>query len=1040
MNCPRCSASVGEGGLYCSQCGAPLLRPAPSGSGADPARPAQERRQVTVLFYDLVDSTRLAQSADPEDFSEALAAFHQRVETEMSSLGGVVGPRLGDGAIVYFGYPEAYEDAAERAVLASLRAVEAATEVELPGGARAAARVGVATGPAVISRIGSGGRGNEVVGATANLAARLQAAATPGAVVIAHATRQLLGDLFRLEDLGPVSAKGFANGVRAWRVTGQGDTDRFRALRPGAAAPLVGRGAEISRLVSAWRRAAGGRGGVALIGGDPGVGKSRLAAALVNQPELAEAVVLRFFCTPHTQNAPLRPFADQMRRVSGIEHDDLPDQRRRKLGAALAPETTPEDAAILGVLMGLPSEPGGPLAGLEPAQRLDRTLGAMARQVQLIAKRRPVVALFEDAHWSDPTSLGLVEAFQRGAFSGRILLLVTARPEFRPSWATAARVTTVSLAPLQPEESDLLLSRIAGGKALPAAVRRLILHRADGVPLFLEEITRAVVEARRAEPEPTAPMDVPASLQDSLLARLDRLEDGKALAQVGAVIGREFSLELLAELAGQAPAALQVGLDQLLQAGLIVSRGAQRPAYLFRHVLIQESAASTLLKSERRRLNGRLVDVLETQFPDVARAEPERLARHAAEAGLARAAVGYWLKAGLQALSQSGMTEAISRLRAGLALAGELPADETRWRLELDLEVALGKALIATIGYAPPETGEAFARAQALCGALGEPPQALTVLHGLWTHDLIRGRLAAARARADELLAAGEARGDALRILMGCRFQGVTAFPIGEFETARSHLERGLKLFDPARRAAYAQITLDDGRVVMLTYLAWVLSYQGAADEARRCAENALAEALTLAQPYSTAHALNGLAYTLLLDGRDDAAAVRLEELSALTAEHGIDYYATISRALQGRCLLGQGDSAQAVQVLRRAIHAYRAIDSVIYLPTFMTWFAQALAREGRIAEGLRVAANAQALIRKTGMRFDQAATFEVEAELHLLAGQPAPAAERLQLALALATAQKAPRVQRRAREALERLRAAHPKVTLRSREALQTP
>jgi ATP/maltotriose-dependent transcriptional regulator MalT len=275
---------------------------------------------------------------------------------------------------------------------------------------------------------------------------------------------------------------------------------------------------------------------------------------------------------------------------------------------------------------------------------------------------------------------------------------------------------------------------------------------------------------------------------------------------------------------------------------------------------------------------------------------------------------------------------------------------------------------------------------------------------------------------------------------MGCRFQGVTAFPIGEFETARSHLERGLKLFDPARRAAYAQITLDDGRVVMLTYLAWVLSYQGAADEARRCAENALAEALTLAQPYSTAHALNGLAYTLLLDGRDDAAAVRLEELSALTAEHGIDYYATISRALQGRCLLGQGDSAQAVQVLRRAIHAYRAIDSVIYLPTFMTWFAQALAREGRIAEGLRVAANAQALIRKTGMRFDQAATFEVEAELHLLAGQPAPAAERLQLALALATAQKAPRVQRRAREALERLRAAHPKVTLRSREALQTP
>ena len=1035
MRCPRCGASVGAGGLYCSQCGAALVGEPRAAS--DPARTADERRQVTVLFYDLVGSTRLAQSSDPEDFSEALAVFHQRVETEMSALGGVLGARLGDGAIVYFGYPDAYEDAAERAVLASLHAVAAAAEVVLPGGGRAIARVGVATGPVVIRRVAAG-RGNEVVGATANLAARLQAAAPPGAVVIAQTTRQIVGDLFRLEDLGPVTAKGYADGVRAWKVVGRGDVDRFRALRAGAQAPLVGRGAELQQLVSAWRRTAAGRAGVALIAGDPGVGKSRLAAALVAQPELADAAVLRFFCTAHTQNAPLRPFADQLRRVSGLEPDDPPAERRRKLVAFLSPDTTAEDLAMLGALVGLPIAPGSALAGLEPAQRLDRTLGALSRQVQLLARRRPVVILFEDAQWGDPTSLGLMEAFQRGAIAGPILLVVTARPEFRPGWTTAARVTSVSLAPLLPEESDVLLTRIAGGKGLPAAVRRLILHRADGVPLFLEEITRAVVEARQAEAAPGAEMDVPTSLQDSLLARLDRLQHGKALAQVGAVIGRDFSQELLAELTGQDAASLRTGLEQLTQAGLVVAGGgAQRPVYQFRHVLIQESASGTLLKAERRRLNRRLVEVLEQRFPDVARAEPERLARHAAEAGMTATAVGYWLKAGLQALGQSGMSEAISRLKAGLALTQTLPADEPRWRLELDLEIALGKAQIATIGYAPAATGETFARAQALCAALGQPAQWLTVLHGEWTHDLLRGRLGAARARADELLALGEARGDALHTLMGCRLQGVTAFPTGEFEKARANLERGLELFDPARRTAYAQITLDDGRVVMLTYLAWVLSYLGATEAALRRAEEALAEAQSLAQPYSTAHAMNGLAFTLLLDGRYAAAAARLEELAALTAEHGMSYYAAICQALQGRCRVGQGDAQEGARVLRRAIRAYRATDSVLYLPTFMTWLAQALGREGRIGEGLRMTASAQALIRKTGMRFDQAATYEAEAELHLLAEHPEAAAVRLEKALATAAEQRAPLVARRARMALDRLRANHPTV---AREALQAP
>lgn len=1030
MRCPRCDSAVGDGGRFCSRCGA-AVAPAERVT-------TQERRQVTVLFYDLADSTRLSQVADPEDFSEALAAFHQRVETEVAALGGAPGARLGDGAIVYFGYPEACEDAPERAVLAGLRAVAAASDVLLPDGERAVARIGVATGPAVLSKTGRG-RGNEVVGATAHLAARLQAAAPPGGVVVAETTRRLLGDLFQLEALAPLNVKGFAETVQAWRVVGGSDADRFQALRPGAATPLVGRDAELDRLGAVWRRAHSGVGETAFVTGEPGVGKSRLAAAFVAGLDAREAATLRFYCAPHAQNAPLWPIADQLRRMCGIEPGDPADTRRRKLAAALAPDTAPDDAALLGALIGAPLKADSFLSALEPARRLERMLAAMGWQVQALARRRPVVVLFEDVQWADATSLSLMDAFQRGALPGRILLLATARPEFRPGWAREARVASITLAPLQAVESEALVAQVAGGESLPAAVRRRILERADGVPLFLEEITRAVVEARSAGPG-TARVEVPASLQDSLAARLDRLPQGKAVAQVGAVIGREFPPDLLAELTGQDPAALHAGIDQLKRAGLVVQRGPDaRPTFQFRHALIQESAAGGLLKAERRRLNGHLVAVLETRFPETAQAEPERLARYAAEAGLTQQASLYWLKAGLQALGQSGMAEAIARLRAGLELAAALPAGEVRWRLELDLEVALGKAQIATIGYAPPATGETFRRAESLCAALGDTPQQLTVIHGQWTHDFIRGRLTPARARAESLLADGEAREDQLRIMMGCRMRGVTSYPLGEFETARACLERGLSLFDPIQRATYAQYTLDDARVVMLTYLAWVLSYLGLKEAALRRAEEAFAEAQAIAHPFSLAHALNGLAYTHLLDGRYDTALTWLDELDKLTAEHGVTFYAAIGQALRGRCLLGVGDAAGAAATLREALKAYKATDSQLYTPTFQTWLALALADEGRIAEGLRLTSSARSLVRKTGMAFDLAATFEVEAELHRLSGNLDAAAQRLEKAVAIAAGQKAAHIEARAREALARLRPAQPTVALGPREAVET-
>ena len=1030
MRCPLCAAAVAEGGRFCSSCGAALTASTPAA--------APERRQVTVLFYDLADSTRLAQAADPDDFSEALAAFHQRVESEVAALGGVPGARLGDGAVVYFGYPDAYEDAAERAVLAGLRAVAAAAELRLPGGDRAIARIGVATGPGVVSR-NVGERGNEVVGATAHLAARLQSLAPPGGVVIADATRKLLGGLFDLELLPELRAKGFAETMQAWRVAGRSGLDRFQATRPGAAGRLVGRTDELATLKDALRRSQGGRGVTALVTGEPGVGKSRLAATFTGALDPSEAVVLRFYCAPHARNAPLWPFAERLRRVCRIEPSDPAPVRRAKMEPALAVQTSAEDTDLLGALIGVPLAPGSALAALDPARRLERTLTAMGRQVEYLAQACPAVVLFEDAQWADATSLGLLESFLGGTIPGPIFLLVTARPEFEPAWAAYPETRRVALAPLAAGESEALVAQVAGGGGLPAAVRRRILDRADGVPLFLEEITRAVVEARQAGAG-AAKVEVPASLQDSLAARLDRLPQGKVIAQVGAVIGREFTPALAAELSGQDAVGLQAGIDQLKLAGLIIQRGPEaRPTYQFRHALIQESAAGGLLKTERRRLNDHLVAVLESRYPEIAQGEPERLARYAADAGLDRRAVEYWLRGGLQALGQAGAQEAIARLRSGLDLAASLPADEARWRLELDLEVALGKAQIATIGYAPAATGETFGRAQKLCEALGDPPQQLTVLHGHWTHDLLRARLAPARRRGEDLLADGEARGDELRTMMGCRLRGVTSFPLGEFQSSREHLERGLTLFDPARRAAYAQITFDDGRVVMLTYLAWALSFLGNADAARRRADEAVAEARSVAHPFSLAHALNGLAYTLLLDGRWEAAMARLDELDRLTAEHGMDYYAAIGLALRGRCLLGTGDSAEAVAILRCALKAYKATDSLLYASTFQTWLAQALAEQGRLAEGLRLTASARSLVRRTGMAFDLPATFAAEADLLRRCGDLDAAALRLDNAIEVAASQNAAAVERRLREALTQLQAEKPRPTRLDRATAET-
>ena len=978
MICGQCQAGQPDGNRFCGQCGAPLAAAAP----VQPARRSGERRQMTILFYDLVGSTALATRCDPEDFNDAVETFHREVGAAIRAVGGYVGARVGDGAVVYFGYPEAQEDAADRAVLAGLRAVEVGSAVILPDGENAQVRIGVATGEGVVNRLENEAAGNEVVGSVGNLAARLQSAAAPGSVVISDATRRLLREDFDLVDLGGVHAKGFAQPVQAWRVAGRVDREMSQSWQEAGDTPLIGRAAEIERLTAALDAAVDGAGRVVLLTGEAGLGKTRIVTEVAR---LAEARLFRrigLYCSAQTQEAPFWPFIQRARRV-------LRSRGPAAVRAEMAPGVDPDDLALLAGLFGLPLPETPAVEAMNAAQKRDRRIEALIRQVRLFAGEHPMLVVFEDAQWADATSLTVMERAVRDPDRGRALILVTARPEFRPPWLSGPGVEEIVLTSLGAADSAALVAVFDPASSLAPSVRRAIVERADGVPLFLEEITRTALEmAAEAGDGGGAELRLPMTLQDTLLARLDRLGPAKDLAQIAAVIGRRFSasaLESLGDVVGEAQAQ---ALRTLVGSGLIApERDAGLDGYAFKHTLFQQTAYGTLLRTDRRRLNARLLKIIETDHPTVVAAEPERLAHYASEAGEVEKAAGYWLKAGLQALAQSAMIEAASRLRRGLDVLGQAPREPWRWRLELQLELTLGKALIATVGYANPETGAAFARAKGLCESIGETHELLAVLHGLWIHEFLRGRFVAARTHADELLRLSEGAGNESWTLIACRAQGGLAFPMAEFEYGLPILRRGLALYAEARRADYAQVLVDDPRVVMLMYVSWVELYLGRTDEAWRAIHESLSAARDLGQPHSLAYALAGRVLTGLFSRTYDGVAPVIAELAELAREHEMAYWAAGAQVLGGRLLAETGDIEAGAAALEAGLKAYLATGSLLYLPTFIMWTAEAAGLLDRLDHALDLIGQAKALMADTGIVNDAAEILRVEGELRLRQG-----------------------------------------------------
>jgi len=675
-----------------------------------------ERRQVTVMFSDLVGWTALSARMDPEDLRELISAYHTCVAEAVRRFGGFVAQYLGDGVLVYFGYPVAHEDDAERAVRAGLELIAAVITLKTPASLQT--RVGIATGLVVVGDLTGSGEAQErgIVGETPNLAARLQGIAEPNAVVIAEATRGLLGNLFELEDLGARDLKGIAEPVRAWVALRASTVEsRFEALHPSGLTALVGRGEETELLLRRWSRAKGGEGQVVLISGEAGIGKSRLTATVLESLAREPHTRLRYFCSPQHTDSAFYPIIGQMERAAGLLHDDTPQQKLDKLDALLAQTSTSiQDATLIAEMLSLQNDGRYPTLELTPQQRRQKTLEALTTQIEILSRQNPVLMIFEDAHWADPTSF---EAFGRLADrirTHRVLLLVTFRPEFDAPWVGLPYVTALTINRLAEHEVGGMIDRIVGNRPLSASLRQDIVERTDGIPLFVEEMTKAVLEAgsetaaqRAIAAVPSPALAVPASLHASLMARLDRLGGpAKELAQIAAAIGREFPHALLASVARQPEAELRSALDRLIAAGLLFQRGVPPHAtYLFKHALVQDAAYGTLLREPRRTLHVRIAETIESEFAESAESRPELLARHWTEAGQVEKATALWGKAGLRSAQRSALVEATEQLRRALDLLATLPGTPARRREEIKLQVALITPFLHVRGYAALKPG-----------------------------------------------------------------------------------------------------------------------------------------------------------------------------------------------------------------------------------------------------------------------------------------------------------------------------------------------
>jgi class 3 adenylate cyclase/predicted ATPase len=936
----------------------------PAARGVPETPPSRaERRRLTVMFCDLVGSTALSARLDPEDMRELLRVYHACVRDVVGKHGGFIAKYLGDGALIYFGYPRADEYDAERAVRAGLELVVAVSALTSMG-EPLQARVGLATGLVVVGDLIGVGEARErsVAGETPNLAARLQGLAEAGSVVIADGTRRLLGELFEFAAIAPAVLKGFEKPVGAWKVIGESRRQsRFEAMHGLNISPIVGRNEELDLVMSRWRRAQEGTGQVVLIIGEPGIGKSRLALAV--QERLGEGPKsLQFACSPHHANSALFPFVSQLEQEAGFAPADNWEVRLAKLESLLdeSAEAQNSPAALFAELLGIPLRSAHSLSEMSSLQKKGLVFRAILQRLEQTAASGPVFVVLEDAHWLDPTSKELFDQIVDRLRSLPALLLASLRPDLPPPWIGFPHVTALTLNRLAQVDSRTLIDGVTGGKALPPEVVEQILARTEGVPLFTEELAKAIIESglladggdHYVLDGPLPPLAIPETLHDSLMARLDRLSTVKEVAQIGACIGREFDHELLAAVVPFADEQLTVALDRLVLAGLIFRRGVPpNTSYAFKHAMMRDAAYESLLKKRRQELHGNIATALEQRFARAADARPEMVAHHFNEAGILDKAAEYWLRAGQKAAARSANVEAISHFRSGLACVAALPPDEGRARRELSLQLAMGGPVLATRGFASRETEAVYQRAEELSRELGDDVGLYTALRGLGYVYHVRANFREAEELVDELVELSLRIGDATAEF-GAKFHVASLkFHFGAFETAREGLQYGRIDPDRLHSVAYG-IDFDVFSRSYTSHCEWHLGFP---DRALRTAQESLSLARETALPFSTALALDYLAMLHQFRREPEKAQHVAAEARSLCAAHRFDYYGAWSALVQAWAIADKGSLEEGLVAFDAALDEFKGTGAAVRMPHHLCVFAAIHRKSGRQVAGLRL-------------------------------------------------------------------------------------
>jgi class 3 adenylate cyclase/predicted ATPase len=1021
---------------------APPTATAPSARGAPHAPPAvrpseAERRHLTVMFCDLVGSTALSARLDLEDLREIIGAYHKRVGEVIDQFDGFVAKYMGDGVLVYFGYPRAHEDDTERAVRAGLALIAAIGQLQAPEPLQV--RIGIGTGPVVVGDLVGSGEAQEcgIVGETPNLAARLQALGDPNTIVVGPRTRRLLGDLFEFRDLGTIEVKGFPQPIQVYQVLRSSAVEsRFEAFHSAGLTRLVGREEEIELLLRRWQRATSGEGQVVLLSAEPGVGKSRLAAALQEKLQAEPYSRLRCFCSPHHQGSALYPVIRQLERAAGFTRDDPPVAKLDKLealltGAAIAAEDMP----LLAELLSLPSERYGPVS-LSPQAKKERTLQALVRQVEQLSLRNPVLWVFEDVHWIDPSSLELLQLTVDRMQQLPVLLLVTFRSEFSPPWIGEPHVTMLALGRLNWRDTAALVERVVGDKVLPSAIVHEIIERTDGVPLFVEELTKAVLEAGAGEGDAKAVLSrtspgafaVPATLHASLLARLDRLgPEAKEVAQTAAAIGREFTDDLIRTVSPLSEAPLQSALEQLAASQLIFRRGSSpHAAYSFKHALVQDTAYGTLLRTKRQPLHARVARALEEKFPDIAATQPEVLAHHFTEAALTENAIAYWRKAGQRAAERSAHAEAIAHLRKGLMLVERVTDPAERARRELDLQLVLAPVLIATKSWSAPEVEQAYLRARDLCRQAGDVAQLFTVSWGLWLVYQQRCEFKMARNLLDELFSVARRSADPGLLLQAHHAAWTTLLNLPELTACRAHLEAGVAFYRPDAHRAHKFLYGSHDAGVCNRYTAaaalWPLGFP---EQALKMAREAVSMARELSHPFSLVLALVFAAMIYQHRREAEPAMKHAEAAIAVCTEHRIaPHLAAAGSILRGWAIALRGQAVEGIAEIRDGLAAVQPTGVRIRRPYYLALLAEALAWAGEFEQGLPALSEAAAAVEETGERRWEAEIYRLIGELTMArrAGDRTEAAACFRHAIDVSGRQSAKALELRATTSLAQL------------------